>query len=291
MATTAATAGVLLGGFVAVELLATPKPQSPGPGTAQAALETKAAPKPAPPETTGSAPAGEGIAASDCDQQAWPHLSRDCMEEYRNKNQPPRVVSTDRLDKPAVAAVEASPPAQADEAKLAAPALWAPSVASPAPPAVAPPVKTVSAPPQAAAPSPAPAATAAPEPQPVAAATDTQATSQADLKNEAKEKRVAKKAKRKPKVEPRIPAKLDPRAPADDDGSTFASSDSDDRASGDRATRRPDRSRRIVERWTERDYDVPDARGDGRRRVTVIRRSGGGLFGNLFGSHSRDDDD
>ena len=44
------------------------------------------------------------------------------------------------------------------------------------------------------------------------------------------------------------------------------------------------RSRRIVERWTERDYDVPDSRG-GRRQITVIRRnSGGGLFESLFGN-------
>ena len=162
VATSAATAGVLLGGFVAVQLLATPKPHSDSAGTAQAAVETKAAPKPAA-ETTGSAAAGESAAAADCDQQTWPHLSRACMEEYRNKNRAPRVVSTDRLDKSAIAAVEASPPASADKSKLAAPALWAPSVASPAPPAVAPPIKTVSAPPQAAAP--APVAIAAPEPR------------------------------------------------------------------------------------------------------------------------------
>ena len=36
--------------------------------------------------------------------------------------------------------------------------------------------------------------------------------------------------------------------------------------------------------WTERDYDVPASNGDGQRRVTVIRRGGGGLFESLFGN-------
>ena len=34
---------------------------------------------------------------------------------------------------------------------------------------------------------------------------------------------------------------------------------------------------------TERDYDVRDSNGDGQRRVTVIRREGGGVLENLFG--------
>jgi hypothetical protein len=60
-----------------------------------------------------------------------------------------------------------------------------------------------------------------------------------------------------------------------------ASSTSGSRVADDRSSRRVDR-RRIVERWTERDYDVPAYTGDGGRRVTVIRRGGGGLFGDLF---------
>jgi hypothetical protein len=271
VATSAATGGVLLGVFVAIQLLATPKPHSDvaGAGTAQAAVETKAKPMS---ETTGSAPTAEGVASAECEQQTWPHLSRACIDDYRNKNRSPRVVSTDKLDKPAIAAVEASPPASTDASGLAAPATWAPSVAFPAPLAVAPPVKTASVPPPA--PEPASAATAAPEP-PVAATTDAPATSQA-AKNEMKEKRIAKKVKRKAKA----PVKQD----VGDDDSAVASGDSDDRASDDRAERRPDRSRRVVERWTERDYDVPDSRGNGERRVTVIRRGGGGLFESFFGN-------
>ncbi len=80
--------------------------------------------------------------------------------------------------------------------------------------------------------------------------------------------------------EPRAPAKQD----VDDDGDTFASADPDESAFEERSSRSDRRSRRIVERWTERDYDVPDSRG-GRRQVTVIRRnSGGGLFESLFGN-------
>jgi hypothetical protein len=229
------------------------------------------------------------------------------MEEYRNKNRSPRVVSTDRLDKPAVASATAPP---ADEGKLAAPAVWAPSVAPTAAPAVAPPIKTVSVPPQAPQPaagavaSPAPPAVAPPiktvsvpqqasEPPaaapaaPAPVAVSAQPTSPAALNNEGQEKRAAKKAKRKPKPEPRGPAKHD----MEDGGTTVASGNANDRAPADRAARRPDRSPRIVERWIERDYDVPSARGDGRRRVTVSRRGGGGIFENLFGGGGRDDDD
>jgi hypothetical protein len=279
IATTAATAGVLLGGFVVVQVFAPPKPHTDNAGSVQAAAATDAAPK-APTETTGSAPPADSLAAANCDLQTWPHLSRVCMEEYRNKNRGPRVVSTDNLDKPETTAPQAS---VTDESKLAAPALWAPSVASPAPLAT-PPVTTASAPPPQAA-DPAPSAAVAPAP----VAVPTEVPAQAAAANtEPKEKPVAKKSKRK---QPKIPAK---QKLNDDDDATFANnnSDDDDRASDNRAERRPDRSRRSAERWIERDYDVPDARGGGRRQVTVIRRGGGGLFENLFGmGRDRDDGD
>src|SRR6476619_3931259 len=122
--TTAATGGVLLGAFLAVQLLATPKFPSDS-AMALTAVETKATPKleeeikPAPKpvaETTGSAPAGENVASADCERQTWPHLSRVCMEEYRAKNRSARVVTTDKLDKldkPTVTAIETQPPAPA----------------------------------------------------------------------------------------------------------------------------------------------------------------------------------
>ena len=55
-------------------------------------------------------------------QQTWPYLSRVCMDEYRSKNRPARVISTDKLDKPTVTAIEAQPPTAA-ETKPAVPAL------------------------------------------------------------------------------------------------------------------------------------------------------------------------
>jgi hypothetical protein len=100
-------------------------------------------------------------------------------------------------------------------------------------------------------------------------------------KSEARERRHAQTTKPKAKGEPKAPAKQD----IDDDGDTLARADAGQRAFDDRNDSRGDRrSRRIVERWTERDYDVPDSRG-GRRQITVIRRnSGGGLFESLFGN-------
>ena len=104
VASWAATAGLLLGGFVTLKVLA-PEPAAKI-GTVQAAVETKPAPKPVA-ETTGSAPSEQAVASStDCDHQTWPNLSRVCMEAMRGKNCPPRVVSTDKLDQRTVSAIE-----------------------------------------------------------------------------------------------------------------------------------------------------------------------------------------
>jgi hypothetical protein len=308
--TTAATGGVLLGAFVAVQLLATPKLPSDS-AMALAATETKVAPKPveeikpAPKpvaETTGSAPTGENVASADCEQQTWPHLFRVCMEEYRAKNRSARVVTTDKLDKPTITAIETQPPAQvaapaspvAANPAAAAPALPLPpgatKPAAPAPMAVTPPPAVSQ--PQKPAPAPAPVvasvtpaptvpapavAPVAATPQPGLLAPSSAQTPTPSAKSEARERRHAQTTKRKAKG---APAKQDV-----DDGDTFASADAGERAFDDRNSSRGDRrSRRIVERWTERDYDVPDSRG-GRRQVTVIRRnSGGGLFESLFGN-------
>ena len=299
-ATTAATGGVLLGAFVAVQLLATPKLPSDS-AMALAAVETKAAPKPveeiqpAKPvaETTGSAATGENAVSADCEQQTWPYLSRACMEEYRAKNRSARVVTTDKLDKPAIAAIETQPPVQASApaspiAVSPAPALPLPPSANASPPAE---VAAIPAPAQQPKPAPAPAAavasvtpataSAVATPQPDMVAPPAAQPARASAKSEAKEKRRAHASKRKWKAQPKAFARQD----VDDDGETLASVDSDERDVEDRRSSRSDRrSHRIVERWTERDYDVPDSRG-GRRQVTVIRRnSGGDLFESLFGN-------
>jgi hypothetical protein len=280
VATTAAACGVLLGGFVMVEVFAPPKPRPDNVGPVQAALATKAAPKPVA-ETTGSAPSGESAASSDCDRQTWPNLSRDCMDEYR-KNRAPRVVSTDKLDKKTVDAIEAQPPAP-DETKLAAPAIWDPSItapaalAAPAAPAAPPatPIVTASAPAEAAPSTPA-VATAEPAAEPAA---------QAPVSAEPKERHAKKSKHKQPRVKQRP-----------NETTAVASSDAGDRATDERpdGARRDERRERprIVERWIERDYDVPSENGRGRRRVTVTHRGGGGgLFENLFGMGGGRDDD
>jgi hypothetical protein len=296
VATTAATGGVLLGVFVAVQLLAMPKPRPENTVAAQAAVATKAAPEPAA-ETTGSAPAGENVAAN-CDQQTWPYVSRACMEEFRAKNRTTRVITTDKLDKPTIEAIETPPPMPRASPVASAPT--APTAPAPAPApaftsavaAITPPAAAESAKP---ATSPTPVV-AAPAPPEAAAATPPQPAAH----NEEKDKRLTKKERRKIKRElkaaPKPPVKQDVD---DDEDSTFASSNgherfAEDRGADSRSDRRGSRSRRIVERWTERDYDVV-SEGGGRRRVTVIRRGEGrassGVFGNIFGMGGRDRDD
>src|SRR5437016_8344744 len=77
----AASVGVLLGAFVAVQLLATPQPRTDSAPAPQAALASKGEAKPVSetkpvPETTGSAPTSERTASVDCEQETWPYLSR-----------------------------------------------------------------------------------------------------------------------------------------------------------------------------------------------------------------------
>ena len=267
VATSAASIGVLLGAFVAAEIFAPVKTPIDAAPAQQVAVQGKPAPLL---ETTGSAAPGDRVAADDCDNETWPNLSRACIEQKRAV----RVISADRLDKPAVTATEVQPPA-------------APAAIMP-PAAAGPPASTVVATmpaanePVAAAPAVGLQPSFTPEqPLPAPAAAQTaEVPPQPAATNEVRDKRVAKKAKRKAK-----PAVEE----SDDDGdSTVASNVSDDRdtesAPERRSVRSPGKSRRIVERWIERDYD------DGAsRRVTVNR--GGGLFEGLFGiGRGRDDD-
>jgi hypothetical protein len=121
--------------------------------------------------------------------------------------------------------------------------------------------------------------------KPKQAADDTKAkTAQDEAKakaaqDEAKAKsrleRVAKKAKRKPKLDP------------DGDGMSTVASTNDDDVPDTRASRTSKQPRRIVERWTEREYARPSDNGGQR----VIRRGGGGFFENLFGMGRPGEDD
>ena len=62
-------------------------------------------------ETTGSAPTSDRTASVDCERETWPYLSRPCMEEMQSKPRI-RVISTDKLDKSTITAIEATPPAR-----------------------------------------------------------------------------------------------------------------------------------------------------------------------------------
>jgi hypothetical protein len=274
IASWAAMGGILLGGFVTLKMLQ-PEPRAAKVGPAQVVAEARLAPKPVA-ETTGSAPAGDS-ASADCDHQTWPNLSRACMEAMQAKNRAPRVISTDKLDKPSVSAIEA--PAPSPAASQPPPATPAPVTAETTPVTSPAPTK----------PAPTPAVVAAPQSPPGALVGTAQAEEKspqpADQKEAKQEKheRVAKKAKRKPKVEP----KAQPRDESNDDDDHVANAEdqatvsnpSDDRIVGGRADRR-----RIVERRPAREYNVPAEDGSGDRRVMVIRRdNGGGIFGNLFG--------
>jgi len=272
----AASVGVLLGAFVAVQLLAAPQPRADSAAAPQAGIASKpqatiasrieakpAEAKPAP-ETTGSAPPSDRTPSADCEQETWPHLSPRCVEERRSKHRT-RVISTDKLDQSTISAIEASPPAPVS--KPAAPAVANAATVSPSPVGLAAAPSAVFAAPG---PSPAPLTSAAPSPQ--------QPAANAEAK---KEERVATKSKRKPKAESRGPAKQESD---DDDDTSVASNGSDDRASDERSARRDNRSaRRVDRRRIVEDYDVPAFNGDGSRRVTIIRRGGGGLFEGLFG--------
>ena len=114
VATTAASAGVVLGAYVAVQLLVTAptKNDDAARQTVQAAAESKTVQtatesKAVRAETTGQAPSGDRDGTTtDCSRQTWPYLSRDCMELNKSA---PRVVSTDKLDQPTVNAIENPP--------------------------------------------------------------------------------------------------------------------------------------------------------------------------------------
>ncbi len=199
VASSAASVGVLLGAFVAVQLLATPQPRAdsaaaPQAGIAskpQAAIASKMEVKPAEakpaPETTGSATPSDRTASVDCERETWPHLSPPCVEEKRSKHRT-RVISTDRLDQSTISAIEASPPAPSESKPATSAGANTATVSPPSSPSVG-----LTAAPSAvfAAPSPSPAALASTAPPPPQPAANIEAK---------KEKRVATKSKRKPKA-------------------------------------------------------------------------------------------
>ena len=322
VATTAASGGVLLGAYVAVQLFASPVQQQ-GPGASgpqpvaasnasakapeprsEPRLEPKApVPQPkaavnAAPETTGSAPAKEkeDVAAADrCAGQTWPYLSRECTEQMQGNRRATRAMAPDRVDRaaPETSVANSADSNAAPSAPAAAPALSAPNTAvASAPPAPPPAVQPSD--PQASTPAPPAAVPAASlsDPQDVAsanAATDSAASKAAEKRKVREAKRKAKKPKTEPTTEE-----------SDDNALALAARDERNRGEdewadrADRVERRSLRAESRSDRYrreraiVSRDGDDDSASERGGRRVIVIGREGragfGGIFGNLFGN-------
>jgi hypothetical protein len=275
VATGSVSIGVVLGAFVAVQMLATPV--KPDLRSQQAALDSKATARST--ETTGSASTDDGGVG--CGNQTWPYLSRDCVAQSEAKSSETpkpepepknlRVVTPDNVDQSAVAAIEVPPPANATKEP-------APPVASPAAAETAAPL-----PPQSAethlATAPASTASAPTVTASAPAATSDQPQSPAQARAKPKHERTAKKSKHKLKIEEQA-------KPDDEDDARVASDEDDDDG-------RIVRSPRRVGRWRDPQYGVPSDEGRDQRRVVVIRRNEepfgggpfgrGGLFGGLFG--------
>ena len=216
-------------------------------------------------ETTGSAqpsgpvakaeatpPANDSTASVDCEQQTWPYLSHECASRKRRSV---RVITTDRLAEPVVSAIEAPPPAS-NMSPTASPS--ASNVSPPAPPPtgnasftaspLAPPPQIAAVEPSASVPPPAGASGTTDSPKEV---------SRREISSrEVSPKEVSKQPKRK-KARSRERS-IDRSIEVDDE--------SDQIGERDRG------GARVVERWTEREYDVPSDDRSGRRRVIVIER-------------------
>jgi hypothetical protein len=270
--------------------------QTPPAATAETTTMAAPAGQATPPPTDNEGDEStEASASAYCERQTWPYITQDCLTETTGGQRKVRVITTDNIAAPVVSAIEASrvnepsgagaKPAQnakaekqpvavrsAPAAIAATPAASKPAAQTPAAPA--PKVATAPAAPapaaeakaiparapqqpsadQAAAPAnAAPAAAPAAEPEPQRTST-----------KEARSKNARDKRKREAKSR---------RAPPPSDGDDDEVSDSIPARAAERRGARSNRAR-IVERWTEREYDVPSYNGSGeRRRVIVIRRS------------------
>jgi hypothetical protein len=215
-------------------------------------------------------------AAAECDRQAWPYITQQCLAERSNSQRRVRVITTDNIAAPVVNAIETSrePSGAKGEGQakqpLATPPASAPVAAVPAAPAQAEakatPVVDTGAPPAPAQTVPLGERAVVPVAPVVPAAVP---ASQSKPQHASGKEERGKKARDKRKREAKSR-----RAPLTGD-------DDETEDSGSRPTRgleREDSSShrrgRIVERWTEREYDVPSYNGSQRRRVIVIRRNG-----------------
>jgi hypothetical protein len=255
---------------------------------------------------TASAASAETSDAANCREQTWPYIARPCLANEKDERGV-RVISTDKLADPVIGMVEAPPDAMigrkaAPPKAQAAPAPAAantsagvaalksgaalgaitisPAAAAPSQTPEQPPEPSVAAspPPIESPPPPAEAPTASPQPA-AQAAVEPQA---------APDKRIEKSKRKTVK-------RKDDRLKESDRFRT-ATTQSDDEEDEPVVERRSGRIKgRIVERWTERDYDVRSEERGGTRRVVVTDRDDsygermvpagrGGGFPNIFGA-------
>jgi hypothetical protein len=220
-------------------------------------------------------------AAAECDRQAWPYITQQCLAERSAGQRRVRVITTDNIAAPVVDAIETSrelPGARGERRQdmkakepPAAPTASAPVVAAPADPArgveakAAPAVEASAAPaPQHTSPGEGGVATAA-SVVPAAAPVVESKPQHASVKEE-RGKKARDRRKREAKSRRTSPPERDDDEAGDTGSRTTRAVERDDSGS--------DRRGRIVERWTEREYDVPSYNGSQRRRVIVIRRDG-----------------
>ena len=274
-------------------------------------------------ETQAAANEPAPVAAADaanCREQTWPYIARPCLANSKDLasekglanekgERGVRVISTDKLADPAISAVE-TPPDAVINRKTAQPpktqaAASAPAAANNPASAEAPSLKSgaslgaVAISPAAAAPvqtpepvvatstSPVeppaqPVVAPAPPQQPaVQATTAVEPQALPEQRPEKSKRKAAKRQDERFKENERIKTVT---APSDDDDDEPVIEKKSGRIKG-----------RVVERWTERDYNVPSHDGGGTRRVIVTNRDDtdrerglsterGGGFPNIFGA-------
>jgi hypothetical protein len=225
----------------------------------------------APVEPSSQKSAEEKPAAADCQEQTWPYIARSCLAGEESNKRGVRVISTDKLPEPVIGALETPPPSVTNRVvRTETPHALPPPPAEVAAPEPAPPVNNQIA----AAPLP-PAPEVEAKIEPAIAITSPSAPRQEPVPRQvmvpdeqpraaARQAAVADEQARvtQPKPAPARKSKPAKRQYQTDDAVALQDGNSG------RA--------RIVERWTEREYNVQSEDGEPqRRRVIVIRRGGG----------------
>jgi len=253
---------------------ATPIKSEPPPMKAEVPLPAKTATA----ATAAPAEDKEASASSYCEQQTWPYITQDCLTEHAAGQRKVRVITTDKIAAPVVSAIETSRASVAQPQKRAG---EQPAAASTPPAAIAamsPASTSVAKVSAAPAPTAGAKATSVPESQSFAdhraAAAPTNVATAAIPAAEPKSQHASTKETHSKNARDKRKREAKRRAPSS------ARDDDDDAEDSDSvSTRVVERSNststggRIVERWTEREYDVPSYDGSRERRRVIVRRS------------------